>query len=281
MVWRWRGRSRAEAHNRKGWEAVPEVRTMKDIAKVMGFIIGNPKAFMNVNLWARRQVARGELTRLADSTGTDKAFLRHMYTRIYDDLFTGCGEQIETLLELGLLRTAQQRRMGGGRLATAPSLDMWASYFPKARVYGLDNRDFSDAQGSWEAIISADQSERTELAKVDDFEEAYDVVIDDASHASAHQQISFSYLFRRVSCGGTYIIEDLHYQPERVESATPTVGRTLGYLERLRDEGRWLSPVATPEEKGYIEGHVESVRLFDSFELGIASSDALAVIRKA
>jgi hypothetical protein len=41
----------------------------------------------------------------------------------------------------------------------------------------------------------------------------FDVIIDDASHASRHQQIALDVLFSFVKPGGLYIIEDLHWQP--------------------------------------------------------------------
>ena len=46
---------------------------------------------------------------------------------------------------------------------------------------------------------------------------AMDIIVDDASHASHHQQFGFLELFPRLKSGGLYIIEDLRWQPNMME----------------------------------------------------------------
>jgi hypothetical protein len=45
----------------------------------------------------------------------------------------------------------------------------------------------------------------------------FDIILDDASHASHHQQNAFLELFPKLTSGGIYIIEDLRWQPEAYE----------------------------------------------------------------
>lgn len=252
---------------------------LKDIAKIVQFAFMYPSSFRNANLWARKEISRAGLTALADSEGTDKGLQRHMYTRVYDDLFSARRTYIKYVLELGLLVHAKQRRIRSATDFSAPSLNMWSSYFPEAKVFGLDNKNFSSASGPRTPIIQADQGVRDELEQVTAVAPYFDIIIDDALHASYHQQVSFSYLFSIVSGHGFYVFEDLHYQPEWAETRAP-VGKTLAYLEMLNADGIWRSPVASPSEKEYIEKHVDSITFFDSMERGMGSARALAIVRK-
>ena len=59
-----------------------------------------------------------------------------------------------------------------------------------------------------------------------------DIVLDDASHASHHQQYGFLELFPRLAPGGLYIIEDLRWQPPALERTdfVKTADLFQGYL---------------------------------------------------
>jgi len=50
-----------------------------------------------------------------------------------------------------------------------------------------------------------------------------DIIIDDASHASHHQQKGFLELFPKLKSGGLYIIEDLRWQPKGMEKEVEAV----------------------------------------------------------
>jgi hypothetical protein len=57
----------------------------------------------------------------------------------------------------------------------------------------------------------------------------FDIVMDDASHASHHQQNGFLELFSKVKSGGLYIIEDLRWQPDEMEK--PGITRTAPFFQ--------------------------------------------------
>jgi len=59
----------------------------------------------------------------------------------------------------------------------------------------------------------------------------FDIIIDDGSHASWHQQLTLRTLFPRLEKGGLYIIEDLHYQPPGIEALYPGTRKTRAILE--------------------------------------------------
>ena len=60
-----------------------------------------------------------------------------------------------------------------------------------------------------------------------------DIVIDDASHASHHQQNAFLELFPALPSGGLYVIEDLRWQPDAFErpGITKTAQLFRGFSE--------------------------------------------------
>lgn len=226
--------------------------------------------------WSQKILHERNLTSLADHFGSDKGFRKHLYTTVYQEFIV--PDKVQSLLELGLLCHDDQRKLGNGdSFSKAPSLDMWCAFLPNAEVYGFDIKDFSSAEGDWKGIVQGDQSNRDDLAKIIGKNQFYDVIIDDALHASKHQQVSFSYLFPYVRRGGLFIIEDLHYQPFPEDNEV----KTLVLLERLKMTGCWDSKHATREEAIFIEENVDCIQFYDSMKLPRETSrNALCVIRK-
>src|ERR1700743_2907857 len=89
-----------------------------------------------------------DLTQLANQFGSDKGTKHsaHFYTRAYSRIFRDIKDQKLTIVEIGLHRTeSDHRRLFGaaeGRTSAAatraPSLEMWRTYFPNAKLYGFD-----------------------------------------------------------------------------------------------------------------------------------------------
>jgi hypothetical protein len=94
---------------------------------------------------------------------------------------------------------------------------MWLEFFPKARIHGLDVSDFSWLKDDRFTFTRCDMDARENIAQAAAGMPAFDVIIDDASHASHHQQNGFLEMFPRLKPGGLYIIEDLRWQPETYE----------------------------------------------------------------
>jgi hypothetical protein len=217
---------------------------------------------------------RPSLTTLADYHATDKGRLHgygsvpfpgHKYAEMYDALFDPIRLAPIRLLEIGigikspgsLSDTAFGRNSGGA------SLKMWRDYFPHATIYGIDilSADFLN-RDRLRTLIADQSSPESLLHAVDEIGVPLDIIIDDGSHASRHQQITLATLFPFVTQGGVYIIEDLHYQPPSLES--PADVKTLVLLQDYARSSRFISPYTTADEAMYLESHIASCDVMKS-----------------
>jgi len=90
----------------------------------------------------------------------------------------------------------------GRRVNDIPSIRMWHEYFPLAHIHGLDISDFSAFETDWFKFFRADCGNRNELAKVANAGIPFDIIIDDGSHASFHQQLTMEMLLPALRPGG-------------------------------------------------------------------------------
>ena len=230
------------------------------------------------------------LTSLANRHRTDKGSGDggHHYTRVYSELFEHLRGRPVRVLEIGLMGLGRRgwddellRDKGAARGRDAPSLRLWSEYFPRGEIFGFDFNDFSGVEIARCRIFQGDASRPDDLrAVLDKIGGKLDIVIDDASHASDHQQITLGTLFPAVAPGGIYIIEDLFYQPPDREPAGAT--KTVDVLRRAEVTGEFRGSHLSSEEAGYLEQHVERVALFDSLarQRTIRNRDGLGVLWK-
>lgn len=175
------------------------------------------------------------LTDLANRYGSDKGSTKHRYTELYHMLFHPYRGRKISFLEMGLL-------IGGPELGAdkdrkthdAPSVRMWLDYFPKAHIHGLDVSDFSWFRHDRFTFHRCDMDDRDQIAAaIADISPAPTIVIDDASHASHHQQNAFLEIFPRLPSGALYVIEDLRWQPETYEQ--PGITKTAALFRSWLD----------------------------------------------
>jgi hypothetical protein len=159
---------------------------------------------------------------------------------VYDLLFCHLRDKPFNFLEIGLAAGGPEVDGGAAERSVTdiPSVKMWREYFPKAHIYGLDISDFSAFQTEWFTFFRADCGDVDQLQRVAGSGIEFDVIIDDGSHASYHQQLTLRTLLPTLKPSGLYIIEDLDWQPTVYERELPPVKRTTEYL--LEDLG---SPV--------------------------------------
>jgi hypothetical protein len=159
------------------------------------------------------------LTYLANRFGSDKGNAvgnAHNFTLLYAFLFEAWRGDRFHMLELGL-------QGGGGDpmvylnperpTSDVPSVRMWLEYFPRAHCFGFDCANFSRIKLSRFTFIRGNLSSSADLIGLAQAVPELRLIVDDASHASYHQQLAFAHLFERVQSRGFYLIEDLDYQP--------------------------------------------------------------------
>ncbi len=228
---------------------------------------------------------RWELDRLANKYRTDKGSLyynAHGYAAVYEHYLRDRRHADLHILELGLLRHDAQAKSPGGPYDDTPSLKMWREYCPNARIVGFDIADFSASPPlPGVHVLRGDMGKPEDIRRlIDQCGGAFDIIIDDGSHASHHQQIALGELFPHLKPGGYYFIEDLQYQPPQWEPADAVKTRDL--LLAMSRGSPTSSPYVPEQQWLYVAEHADSLRFYDSFDrqFGQIRPDALAVIRK-
>ncbi|GAA7764450.1 MULTISPECIES: class I SAM-dependent methyltransferase [Cupriavidus] len=165
------------------------------------------------------------LTNLANVSRSDKGTAHpepHSYTLVYDMLLQPRRHAVRQMLEIGLCAGGPEVGNDAERRPPdAPSVRMWLQYFPNATIHGFDISDFSFFQHPRFHFTRGDSGSAADLQSAIANRDPYDLIIDDGSHASFHQQLAFLHLFPKLRPGGLYIIEDLHWQSPYYESSLP------------------------------------------------------------
>jgi len=125
----------------------------------------------------------------------------HHYFEIYEKHFDRYRSRPIRMLEIGVFR--------GG------SLRMWMQCFrPESTIVGIDiDKSYQQHERADENIFVriGSQADPEFLAKVNEEFGPFDIILDDGSHKTHHQNISFGALFRsRLKDGGCYMVEDMH-----------------------------------------------------------------------
>jgi hypothetical protein len=183
------------------------------------------------------------LTALANACKTDKGTTYrqgHGYTTLYEVLLEPYRDLSIRLLEVGLCIGGPELKEGGAdrTVVDVPSIRMWHTFFPNAHIHGLDISDFAGFENEWFTFHRADCGDAAQLdAAVRTFKYPIDLIIDDGSHASFHQQLTFCKFLPLLKPRGLYIIEDLSWQPRQYEQTLPKVPRTDKLLARFIRNG--------------------------------------------
>jgi hypothetical protein len=159
------------------------------------------------------------LTELADKYTSDKGTTfrdKHGYTLLYDDLMKPFKDKKPTFLEIGLkIGGPEHGNPGGTKRGDSPSIKMWQEYFGEVDLVGFDISDFSHQVNEKFNFIMGDSGSDKDMQRLADFRSSYDIILEDASHNSYHQQNAIKYLWKKLSQGGLFIVEDLQWQPDK------------------------------------------------------------------
>ena len=205
------------------------------------------------------------LTYLANIHYSDKGTLwpnRHNYTAHYHSYFKNIRFKKDLkILEIGLCRGLDE----GWDQNDVPSLKMWLKYFPYAMVYGYDYSNFSFFKHDRASIYQGDQGNKKDLENfIKQNQNEFDIIIDDASHASHHQQISLGSLFPKVKKGGYYIIEDLDWQPSEIEKEDSF--KTEQLFVSFKKNKKFNSQYLTKDENDYIGNNIENCYMLNNYQ---------------
>ena len=140
------------------------------------------------------------LTEIFDKYRTDKGTIghgddKHNYGVIYEKFLEPLRGTAPYVLEVGIFK--------------GDSLRSWRDYFQTKSVYGVDYSKQRLFQEDGITTYYGDQSQPEQIVKLFPSMQ-FDVVIDDGSHESDHQQMTLDKLLPLVKSGGYYVIEDLH-----------------------------------------------------------------------
>jgi SAM-dependent methyltransferase len=208
-----------------------------------------------------------DLDILAKKYNTDKQTnsqgqaVYHGYTTYYKQLFDNIRTNKMNVLEIGVREGASHK--------------MWEEYFENSVIYGVDNlSDIAITDEMKSNYVNSLQTERIKIFIGDQSDEKFmtdslpsefDIIIDDGSHRSWHQQKTLNFMFKKLKSGGIYVIEDLaccHIREFREHD--DYMSSTLHWLHAVKN-GHYGSYYLT-DFPGFIES-VKSIEMVD--ELGI------------
>jgi len=169
----------------------------------------------------------------------------HHYFEIYEKHFTSYRDRPIRMLEIGVFR--------GG------SLRMWKQYFhPESVIVGIDiDKSCKDHERADDNVFVriGSQADPDFLAQVTREFGPFDIILDDGSHKTHHQNISFGALFRAsLKDGGCYMVEDMHsnYWLKTIDSEDTFIDLSKQMVDTLHE------PYFDRTEASFRPGHPEN-----------------------
>ncbi len=196
----------------------------------------------------------------------------HHYFDIYTRHFDQYRDRPIKMLEIGVFR--------GG------SLRMWKDYFhPDSTIVGIDVDKTCKAHEIADQNVFVrigSQADSKFLAKVNEEFGPFDIILDDGSHKTHHQNISFGALFRSaLKDGGCYMVEDVHtnYWLKHVDSETTFIDLSKQMVDMLHE------PYIDRKESQFRHGHPDALNQLELSYLsanlaGISFYDSIVVFDK-
>lgn len=201
----------------------------------------------------------------------------HHYFDIYERHFGRFRERPIRMLEIGVFR--------GG------SLRMWKQYFhPDSTVVGIDIDQSCQAHEIAEQNVYVrigSQADPNFLTEINGEFGPFDIILDDGSHKTHHQIISFGALFRpALKDGGCYMVEDTHtnYWIKHVDSPETFIDLSKQmvdmlhepYFDRTETEFRHEHPDALDKlELSYLSANLDGIAFHDSIVVFDKKSQSL------
>ena len=219
--------------------------------------------------------------------GTDKSTLQHGYTTFYDSIFKKNGIQrnnLINLMEIGVFYGA--------------SVKMWRDYFFNSTIYAVDWYKGINGNGSTfnsaTSFVDEVQSKCIDRVEIQNCNQGdigelhtlaadlkdvqFDIIIDDGSHLSKDQQLTFFTLWPLLKPGGVFIIEDiccsLQSGYDNLQDGSNT---TLTMLEQFGKTGR-LNSIYT--DTSSVESEIDRIEWGWPINRPKNQSGTVAIFRK-
>lgn len=182
---------------------------------------------------------------------------------------------------MGLCIGGPELGLPADRHVESPSVKIWLEYFSRARIFGFDISDFSHQQGPRFRFTRGDSGNIEDLRRIKDMAPDFDVIIDDASHASYHQQLAFKELWDTIPSGGIYIIEDLNWQPH-FENDLPAVPKTGQFFQDWFERDTYSDNILfSRDDMDRISAQVWSYSIFPTFTPNYGDGPKLIALIRA
>ncbi len=191
---------------------------------------------------------------LAEKYKTDK--LPHGYIPYYEKHFL---TKIRSLLEIGCCMGA--------------SLRMWDEYFGKdTDIHTIDlfkDHDHASIRSIRREGYIPHQGDQSDVRFLNSIQNSFDIIIDDGSHNSDHQLISFLNLFiNKLNSGGMYVVEDLHccldpfyWQTDlRIRGVDDTI---LGALLSFQAGEGFINPLCDKPTREILTHYIKDIVIYD------------------
>ena len=196
----------------------------------------------------------------------------HHYFDIYERYFGRYRDRPIRMLEIGVFR--------GG------SLRMWKQYFhPDSIIVGIDVDKSCQAHEIADQNVFVrigSQADPNFLAEVTGEFGPFDIILDDGSHKTHHQIVSFGALFRpALKDGGCYMVEDTHtnYWIKHVDSPETFIEISKQMVDMMHE------PYFDRKETAFRHEHDEALKSLELSYLsanldGVAFHDSIVVFDK-
>jgi hypothetical protein len=188
-----------------------------------------------------------KLTNIGLKYITDKAYF-HLFTEFYNDYFEKFLDRPINILEIGIFE--------------GKSLLMLKEFFPEATIYSIDINPASVA-------LNLGSNIHTYLCSQDDFpnlqdifnDKKFDIIIEDGSHMTSHQQTSLGFFFPYLNSGGIYVCEDLHtsYSPGYIDTAVTT----MNILENYQTTKQFECSLLDEKQITYLNENIMDLQIYE------------------
>jgi len=134
----------------------------------------------------------------------------HNFIPIYADLLDAKRDNIRNFFEIGIGSGNNMSHVSKYNYKTGNSLRAWKEYCKNANIYGIDIIEECIFEEPRIKTHICNQNDSEQLKKLmDNLDVKMDVILDDGSHVTEHQVVSFMTLEKYLVDDGIYIIENI------------------------------------------------------------------------